>query len=212
MLSIHDNKIDSTNGVFNIEDTSNKPIKLYSNKSITINNYIISDSYVFERDTFIPFLYFALRNSNPVTNGNIHFNIDLKDWVANSNNNISGYYTFPSYIDSLIKATKLMEYVLRGSCVQSRVAYSSDIGVAELNQWNSTHDFTIERYNLNNMAPEFIMDDIISNVVSNTFTFYHVDDNKNIINLIINSANYVFITLCVHFRRKCYEHLTNKSK
>lgn len=212
MLSIHDNKIDSTNGVFNIEDTSNNPIKLYSNKIITTDNYIISDSYVFKRGTTIPFLYFALRNGNLITHGNIHFNIDLKDWVANSNNNISGYYTFPSYIDSLIKATKVEEYVLRGSWVQSRVAYSSDIGVAELNQWNSTHDFTIERYNLNNMAPEFIMDDIISNVNSNTFTFYHVDGNKNIINLIINSTNYVFITLSVQFRWKCYGLFTNKSK
>lgn len=212
MLSIHDNKIDSTNGVFNIEDTSNRPIKLYSNKIISTENYIISDSYLFYRETPIPFLYFALRNSNPVTNGNIHFNIDLKDWVANSNNNISGYYTFPSYIDSLIKATKVMEHVLRGSCVKSRVAYSSDIGVAELNQWNSTQDFTSERYNLNNMAPEFIMDNNISNVINNTFTFYHVDDNKNIINLIINSANYVFITLYVQFHRKYYEYFTDKSK
>lgn len=201
MLSIHDNKIDSTNGVFNIEDTSNKPIKLYSNKIITTDNYIISDSYVFEKITAIPFLYFALRNSNPaVTNGNIHFNIDLKDWVANSNNNISGYYTFPSYIDSLIKATKLMEHELRGSWVQSRVAYSSDIGVAELNQWNSTHDFTVGRYNLNNMAPGSVMDYMVPNSISNIFTFYYVDDNnKNIINLIINSANYVFITLYVQF-------------
>lgn len=199
MLSIHDNKIDSTNGVFNIEDTSNKPIKLYSNKIITTDNYIISDSYVFEKVTAIPFLYFALRNSNPATNGNIHFNIDLKDWVANSNNNISGYYTFPSYIDSLIKATKLMEYVLRGSFVQSRVAYSSDIGVAELNQWNSTHDFTVGRYNLNNMAPGSVMDYILPNSISNIFKFYIVDGNKNIINLIINSANYVFITLYVQF-------------
>lgn len=199
MLSIHDNKIDSTIGVFNIEDTSNNPIKLYSNKIITTDNYIISDSYVFERVTAIPFLYFALRNSNPVTNGNIHFNIDLKDWVANSNNNISGYYTFPSYIDSLIKATKLMEYVLRGSWVQSRVAYSSDIGVAELNQWNSTHDFTVGRYNLNNMAPGPVEDYRVPDSTSNTLTFHYVDDNKNIINLIINSANYVFITLYVQF-------------
>lgn len=197
MLSIHDNKIDSTNGVFNIEDTSNKLIKLYSNKIISTDNYIISDRYVFDKIAAIPFLYFALRNNNPVTNGNIHFNVDLKDWVANSNNNISGYYTFPSYIDSLIKATKLMKYELIGSCVQSRVAYSSDIGVAELNQWNSTHDFTVGRYNLNNMAPEFIMDFMEPNSINNTFTFYNVDDNKNIINLIINSANYVFITLYV---------------
>lgn len=201
MLSIHDNKIDSTNGVFNIEDTStsNNLIKLYSNKIISTDYYIISDSYVFFRDMPIPFLYFALRNSNPVTGGNIHFNIDLKDWVANSNNNISGYYTFPSYIDSLIKATKLMKHELIGSCVQSRVAYSSDIGVAELNQWNSTHDFTVGRYNLNNMAPEFIMNFMEPNSINNTFTFYNVDDNKNIINLIINSVNYVFITLYVNF-------------
>lgn len=199
MLSIHDNKIDSTNGVFNIEDTSNKPIKLYSNKIITTDNYIISDSYVFKRVTAIPFLYFALRNSNPVTNGNIHFNIDLKDWVANSNNNIFGYYTFPSYIDSLIKATKVGEYELRGSWVQSRVAYSSDIGVAELNQWNSTHDFTAERYNLNNMAPGPVKDYRGPNSIDNTLIFYNVDDNKNIINLSITSANYVFITLYVQF-------------
>lgn len=204
MLSIHDNKIDSTNGVFNIEDTSNKPIKLYSNKIINTDNYIISDSYVFKKNTAIPFLYFALRNSNPVTNGNIHFNIDLKDWVANSNNNISGYYTFPSYIDSLIKATKLRDYVLKGSWVKSRVAYSSDIGVAELNQWNSTHDFTVGRYNLNNMAPGPVMvgvppsyeDPIIDN---KAFIFNNVNKNKNIINLRISSANYVFITLYVQF-------------
>ena len=199
MLSIHDNKIDSTNGVFNIEDTSNKPIKLYSNKIITTDNYIISDSYVFKKNTAIPFLYFALRNSNPVTNGNIHFNIDLKDWVANSNNNISGYYTFPSYIDSLIKATKLREYVLKGSWVQSRVAYSGDIGVAELNQWNSTHDFTIGRYNLSNQAPILVMDYVEPNTDSNTFIFGNVDNNKNIINLIITSTNYIFITLYVQF-------------
>ena len=199
MLSIHDNKIDSTNGVFNIEDTSNKPIKLYSNKIINTDNYIISDSYVFEKITAIPFLYFALRNSNPVTNGNIHFNIDLKDWVANSNNNIFGYYTFPSYIDSLIKATKVGEYELRGSWVQSRVAYSSDIGVAELNQWNSTHDFTVGRYNLNNQAPILVMDYVEPNTDSNTFIFGNVNNNKNIINLIITSANYVFITLYVQF-------------
>lgn len=199
MLSIHDNKIDSTNGVFNIEDTSNKPIKLYSNKIINTDNYIISDSSVFEKVTAIPFLYFALRNSNPVTNGNIHFNIDLKDWVANSNNNIFGYYTFPSYIDSLIKATKVGEYELRGSWVQSRVAYSSDIGVAELNQWNSTHDFTVGRYNLNNQAPILVMDYVEPNTDSNTFIFGNVNNNKNIINLIITSANYVFITLYVQF-------------
>lgn len=199
MLSIHDNKIDSTNGVFNIEDTSNKPIKLYSNKIINTDNYIISDSSVFEKVTTIPFLYFALRNSNPVTNGNIHFNIDLKDWVANSNNNIFGYYTFPSYIDSLIKATKVGEYELRGSWVQSRVAYSSDIGVAELNQWNSTHDFTVGRYNLNNQAPILVMDYVEPNTDSNTFIFGNVNNNKNIINLIITSANYVFITLYVQF-------------
>lgn len=197
MLSIHDNKIDSTNGVFNIEDTSNKPIKLYSNKIITTDKYIISDRYVFDRIAATPFLYFALRNNNPVTNGNIHFNVDLKDWVANSNNNVSGYYTFPSYIDSLIKATKLVKHELIVSGVQSRVAYSSDIGVAELNQWNSTHDFTVGRYNLNNMAPEIIMDFMEPNAINNIFTFYNVDDNKNIINLIINSANYVFITLYV---------------
>lgn len=201
MLSIHDNKIDSTNGVFNIEDTStsNNPIKLYSNKIITTDRYIISDSYVFEKFISIPFLYFALRNSDPVTDGNIHFNIDLKDWVANSNNNIFGYYTFPSYIDSLIKATKVGEYELLGSWVPSRVAYSSDIGVAELNQWNSTHDFTVERYNLNNMAPGPVEIYLKPNSVSNIFTYYPEDDNKNIINLIITSANYVFITLFVLF-------------
>lgn len=199
MLSIHDNKIDSTNGVFNIEDTSNKLIKLYSNKIINTDNYIISDSYVFKKNTTIPFLYFALRNSNPVTNGNIHFNIDLRDWVANSNNNISGYYTFPSYIDSLIKATKLRDYVLKGSWVQSRVAYSGDIGVAELNQWNSTHDFTIGRYNLSNLAPIFIMDYVGPNTDNSTFIFGNVNNDKNIINLIINSTNYVFITLYIQF-------------
>lgn len=199
MLSIHDNKIDSTNGVFNIEDTSNKPIKLYSNKIINTDNYIISDSYVFKKNTAIPFLYFALRNSNPATNGNIHFNIDLKDWVANSNNNISGYYTFPSYIDSLIKATKVGEYVLRGSWVQSKVAYSSDIGVAELNQWNSTHDFTVGRYNLSNQAPILVMEYVEPNTDSNTFIFGNVDNNKNIINLTITSTNYIFITLYVQF-------------
>lgn len=199
MLSIHDNKIDSTDGVFNIEDTSNNPIKLYSNKIITTDDYIISGSYVFKKATAIPFLYFALRNSNPVTNGNIRFIIDLKDWVANSNNNVFGYYTFPSYIDSLIKATKIGEYELRGSWVQSRVAYSSDIGVAELNQWNSTHGFTVGRYNLNNMAPGPVRDYMVPNSIDNTFTFYNVDNNKNIINLIITSANYVFITLYVQF-------------
>lgn len=199
MLSIHDNKIDSTNGVFNIEDTSNKLIKLYSNKIINTDNYIISDSYVFKKNTAIPFLYFALRNSNPVTNGNIHFNIDLRDWVANSNNNISGYYTFPSYIDSLIKATKLRDYVLKGSWVQSRVAYSGDIGVAELNQWNSTHDFTFGRYNLSNLAPILVMDYAGPNTDSNTFIFGNVNNNKNIINLIITSTNYIFITLYVQF-------------
>lgn len=199
MLSIHDNKIDSTNGVFNIEDTSNKLIKLYSNKIINTDNYIISDSYVFKKNTAIPFLYFALRNSNPVTNGNIHFNIDLRDWVANSNNNISGYYTFPSYIDSLIKATKLRDYVLKGSWVQSRVAYSGDIGVTELNQWNSTHDFTIGRYNLSNLAPILVMDYVGPNTDNSTFIFGNVNNDKNIINLIINSTNYVFITLYVQF-------------
>lgn len=199
MLSIHDNKIDSTNGVFNIEDTSNKLIKLYSNKIINTDNYIISDSYVFKKNTAIPFLYFALRNSNPVTNGNIHFNIDLRDWVANSNNNISGYYTFPSYIDFLIKAIKLRDYVLKGSWVQSRVAYSGDIGVAELNQWNSTHDFTIGRYNLSNLAPILIMDYVGPNTDNSTFIFGNVNNDKNIINLIINSTNYVFITLYVQF-------------
>lgn len=199
MLSIHDNKIDSTNGVFNIEDTSNKLIKLYSNKIINTDNYIISDSYVFKKNTAIPFLYFALRNSNPVTNGNIHFNIDLRDWVANSNNNISGYYTFPSYIDSLIKATKLRDYVLKGSWVQSRVAYSGDIGVAELNQWNSTHDFTVGRYNLSNLAPILVMDYAGPNTDNNTFIFGNVNNNKNIINLIIASTNYIFITFYVQF-------------
>lgn len=199
MLSIHDNKIDSTNGVFNIEDTSNKLIKLYSNKIINTDNYIISDSYVFKKDTAIPFLYFALRNSNPVINGNIYFNIDLRDWVANSNNNISGYYTFPSYIDSLIKATKLRDYVLKGSWVQSRVAYSGDIGVAELNQWNSTHDFTVGRYNLSNLAPILVMDYSGPNNYNNTVIFGNVNNNKNIINLIIASTNYVFITLYVQF-------------
>lgn len=199
MLSIHDNKIDSTNGVFNIEDTSNNPIKLYSNKIINTDNYIISDSYVFKKNTAIPFLYFALRNSNPVTNGNIHFNIDLRDWVANSNNNISGYYTFPSYIDSLIKVTKLRDYVLKSSWVQSRVAYSGDIGVAELNQWNSTHDFTVGRYNLSNLAPILVMDYAGPNTDNNTFIFGNVNNNKNIINLIIASTNYIFITLYVQF-------------
>ena len=199
MLSIHDNKIDSTNGVFNIEDTSNKLIKLYSNKIINTDNYIISDSYVFKKNTAIPFLYFALRSSNSITNGNIHFNIDLRDWEANSNNNVSGYYTFPSYIDSLIKATKLRDYVLKGSWVQSRVAYSGDIGVAELNQWNSTHDFTVGRYNLSNLAPILVMDYAGPSTANNTFIFYNVNNNKNIINLIIASANYVFITLYVQF-------------
>lgn len=199
MLSIHDNKIDSTNEVFNIEDTSNNLIKLYSNKIINTDNYIISDSYIFKKNTAIPFLYFALRNSNPVTNGNIHFSIDLRDWVANSNNNISGYYTFPSYIDFLIKAIKLRDYVLKGSWVQSRVAYSGDIGVAELNQWNSTHDFTIGRYNLSNLAPILVMDYVGPNTDNSTCIFGNVNNDKNIINLIINSTNYVFITLYVQF-------------
>lgn len=199
MLSIHDNKIDSTNGVFNIEDTSNKLIKLYSNKIINTDNYIISDSYVFKKNTAIPFLYFALRNSNPVTNGNIHYNIDLRDWVANSNNNISGYYTFPSYIDFLIKAIKLRDYVLKGSWVQSKVAYAGDIGVAELNQWNSTHDFTVGRYNLSNLAPILVMDYAGPNTDNSIFIFGNVNNDKNIINLIINSTNYVFITLYVQF-------------
>ena len=158
MLSIHDNKIDSTNGVFNIEDTTNNPIKLYSNKIINTDNYIISDSYIFKKNTAIPFLYFALRNINPSTNGNIHFNIDLKDWIQGTDNNIYGNFSLPSYIDSLIKATKLRDYALKGSWVQSRVAYSGDIGVTELNQWNSTHDFTIGRYNLSNLAPILVMD------------------------------------------------------
>lgn len=201
MLSIHDNKIDSTNGVFNIEDTStsNNPIKLYSNKIINTDHYIISDSCVFRKFLPIPFLYFALRNSDPVTDGNIHFNIDLKDWVANSNNNIFGYYTFPSYIDSLIKATKVEEYELLGSWVPSRVAYSSDIGVAELNQWNSTHDFTVGRYNLNNMAPGPAENFRKPNSIDNTLIFYPEDDNKNIIYLALTSANYIFITFYVQF-------------
>lgn len=199
MLSIHDNKIDSTNGVFNIEDTTNNPIKLYSNKIINTDNYIISDSYVFKKNTAIPFLYFALRNDNPATNGNIHFNIDLRDWIQETNNNIIGYYSFPSYVDSLIKATKLRDYVLKGSWVQSRVAYSDDIGTAELNQWNSTHDFTIERYNLSNLAPILVMDYAEPNTDNSVFIFYNVDNDKNIINLVINSANYVFITLYVQF-------------
>ena len=199
MLSIHDNKIDSTNGVFNIEDTSNNPIKLYSNKIINTDNYIISDSYVFKKNTAIPFLYFALRNNNPATNGNIHFSLNSKDWIEGTNNNISGYYSFPSYIDSLIKATKLRDYVLKGSWVQSRVAYSGDIGVAELNQWNSTHDFTIGRYNLSNLAPILVMDYAGPNTVNNTFIFGNVNNDKNIINLIIASANYIFITLYVQF-------------
>lgn len=199
MLSIHDNKIDSTNGVFNIEDTTNNPIKLYSNKIINTDNYIISDSYVFKKDLSIPFLYFALRNSNPATNGNIYFNIDLRDWVANSNNNITGYYTFPSYIDSLIKATKLRNYLLKGSWVQSRVAYSGDIGTAELNQWNSTHDFTIGRYNLSNLAPLLVMDYAGPNTDNRVVIFNNVNNDKNIINLIIASANYVFIMFYVQF-------------
>lgn len=199
MLSIHDNKIDSTNGVFNIEDTTNNPIKLYSNKIINTDNYIISDSYVFKKDISIPFLYFALRNSNPATNGNIYFNIDLRDWVANSNNNITGYYTFPSYIDSLIKATKLRNYLLKGSWVQSRVAYSGDIGTAELNQWNSTHDFTIGRYNLSNLAPLLVMDYAGPNTDNRVVIFNNVNNDKNIINLIIASANYVFIMFYVQF-------------
>lgn len=199
MLSIHDNKIDSTNGVFNIEDTSNKFIKLYSNKIINTDHYIISDSYVFKKNTAIPFLYFALRNSNPATNGTIQFNIDLRDWVANSNNNVSGYYYFPSYVDSLIKAIKLRDYLLKGSWVQSRVAYSGDIGIAELNQWNSTHDFTVGRYNLSNLAPILILDYVGPNTDNGVFIFGNVNNDKNIINLVINSTNYVFITLYVQF-------------
>lgn len=199
MLSIHDNKIDSTNGVFNIEDTTNNPIKLYSNKIINTDNYIISDSYVFKKNTAIPFLYFALRNNNPATNGNIHFNIDLRDWIQGTNNNINGYYSFPSYIDSLIKATKLRDYVLKGSWVQSRVAYSGDIGIAELNQWNSTHDFTIGRYNLSNLAPIPVMDYAEPNTDNGVFIFSNVNNDKNIINLVVASANYVFITLYVQF-------------
>lgn len=199
MLSIHDNKIDSTNGVFNIEDTTNNPIKLYSNKIINTDNYIISDSYVFKKNTAIPFLYFALRNNNPATNGSIHFNIDLKDWIQGTDNNIYGFYSFPSYVDSLIKATKLRDYVLKGSWVQSRVTYSGDIGIAELNQWNSTHDFTIGRYNLSNLAPILVMDYAEPNTDNGVFIFSNVNNNKNIINLIIASANYVFITLYVQF-------------
>ena len=199
MLSIHDNKIDSTNGVFNIEDTTNNPIKLYSNKIINTDNYIISDSYVFKKNTAIPFLYFALRNSNLATNGSIQFNINLKNWIEGTNNNITGYYTLPSYIDSLIKATKLRDYVLKGSWVQSRVTYSGDIGVAELNQWNSTHDFTIGRYNLSNLAPILIMDYAGPNTDNGVFIFGNVNNDKNIINLVIASANYVFITLYVQF-------------
>lgn len=199
MLSIHDNKIDSTNGVFNIEDTTNNPIKLYSNKIINTDNYIISDSYVFKKNTAIPFFYFALRNSNPVTNGNIYFNLYSKDWVQGTNNNIFGYYTFPSYLDSLIKAIKLRDYVLKGSWVLSRVAYAGDIGVAELNQWNSTHDFTIGRYNLSNPAPLPVMDYVELNTESGVFIFSSVNNNKDIINLIIASTNYVFITLYVQF-------------
>lgn len=199
MLSIHDNKIDSTNGVFNIEDTSNNPIKLYSNKIINTDNYIISDNYVFKKNTAIPFLYFALRSSNSTTSGNIHFSLNSKDWIEGTNNNISGYYTFPSYIDSLIKATKLREYVLKGSWVHSRVAYSSDIGVAELNQWNSTHDFTVGRYNLSNLAPTLVMDYAGPYTENNIFIFGNVNNDKNIINLIIAYANYVFITLYIQF-------------
>lgn len=199
MLSIHDNKIDSTNGVFNIEDTTNNPIKLYSNKIINTDNYIISDSYVFKKNTAIPFLYFALRNSNPATNGNIHFSLNSKDWIEGTNNNITGYYTLPSYVDSLIKATKLRDYVLKGSWVQSGVTYSGDIGTAELNQWNSTHDFTIGRYNLSNSAPILVMDYAEPNTDNSVFIFSNVNNNKNIINLVIASANYVFITLYVQF-------------
>lgn len=199
MLSIHDNKIDSTNGVFNIEDTSNNPIKLYSNKIINTDNYIISDSYVFKKNTAIPFLYFALRNNDSSTNGNIHFSLNSKDWIEGTNNNIIGYYTLPSYINSLIKATKLRDYVLKGSWVQSRVTYSGDIGVAELNQWNSTHDFTIGRYNLSNQAPILVMDYAGPNTDNNVFMFGNVNNDKNIINLIIASANYVFITFYVQF-------------
>lgn len=199
MLFIHDNKIDSTNGIFNIEDTTNNPIKLYSNKIINTDNYIISDSYVFKKNTAIPFLYFALRNSNPATNGNIHFSLNSKDWIEGTNNNITGYYTFPSYIDSLIKVTKLRDCVLKGSWVQSRVAYSGDIGTAELNQWISTHDFTIERYNLSNLAPILVMDYAGPNTDNSVFIFGNVNNDKNIINLIIASTNYVFITLYIQF-------------
>lgn len=199
MLSIHDNKIDSTNGVFNIEDTSNNPIKLYSNKIINTDNYIISDSYVFKKNTAIPFLYFALRNSNPAANGNIYFSLNSKDWIEGTNNNIIGYYTLPSYIDSLIKAIKLRDYALKGSWVQSRVAYSGDIGVAELNQWNSTHDFTVGRYNLSNLAPMFVMDYAGLNTSNGVCIFDNVNNDKNIINIIIASVNYVFITFYVQF-------------
>lgn len=199
MLSIHDNKIDSTNGVFNIEDNTNNPITLYSNKIINTNNYIISDSYVFKKNTAITFFNFALRNINPATNGSIRFNINLKDWIPETINNISGYYTFPPYIDSLIKATKLSDYLLRGSWAQSRVAYSSDIGTAELNQWNSTHDFTVGRYNLSNPAPLHLMEYVGPNADNNVVIFSNVNNDKNIINLIISSANYVFITFYAQF-------------
>lgn len=199
MLSIHDNKIDSTNGVFNIEDTTNNPIKLFSNKIINTYNYIISDSYVFRWDKPIPYLYFALKNSNPATNGNIQFNINSKDWVKGTINNVDGYYTFPSYIDSLIKAVKLRDYLLKGSWVQSSVAYSSDIGTAELNQWNSTHDFTIGRYNFSNPAPIISMDYAGPNTNNRECIFSYVNNDKSIINFNISSATYVFITLHVQF-------------
>lgn len=197
MLSIHDNKIDSTNGVFNIEDTTNNPIKIYNNKIINTDNYIISDSYVFKKNTAIPLIYFAFRNSDTSKNGSIQYSLLTKNWIEGTNNNIYlGNPTLPSYFDSLIKAKNIRNYVLKGSWVQSRVTWNADIGIAELNQWNSTHDFIIGRYNLSNLAPLIIMDYAGSNTENGVFIF---SESNNILNLVVYSTNYTYVTLYVQF-------------
>lgn len=193
-IEITDSLITSDTGVIALADDSAQ-IMLRNNKIIETSNYIISGTYLFKRGVQIPIAWFACRN-NSSGNATITFNIPNVTVSTVGQNAIS--YQLPEYASAYSNIIKLglvsPSYAL--SSVRSSVSATSSVGIAELTQWNSTHDFTSSRYSLTNKAPTISANNIV-NGASNTYSYFNISGSNVIITVTASTSNTVYVSLKV---------------
>jgi hypothetical protein len=192
-ITLSSSGIGSTDGVLNLSDGA-KSLKIKSGKIIETSSYIVRGTYVFKKGIDIPLVYFTQRRSTAGTNGTFTYNTTTD--TVSSASKITYTKTTPEYIAAL---KEVIAYVasptFKVSQVVSNVGYSSSIGTAEANQFNSTHDFTVSRYSLSNKAPSFAGNLESMPNTSNIFNTCSVSD-KNI-QVTCKTNNNSFISISV---------------